>query len=77
MEDENLVISPDYFKIKKLLVSSEIPYYELNQVKSKQFLKKFHNFSNGNFRVLITWKTRGIRLWFYFKVESSNKLYVF
>ena len=54
MEDENLVISPDYFKIKKLLVSNEIPYYELNQVKSKQFLKKFHNFSNGNFRVLIT-----------------------
>ena len=31
----------------------------LNEIK---FLKKFHKFTNNSFRILITWKTRNIRL---------------
>ena len=31
-----------------------------NEAKSKQFIKKFHEFTNPNFRIVISWKTRKI-----------------
>ena len=39
--DESFIILPDLFGIMKPFISIEIPYCELNEIKSKHFLKKF------------------------------------
>ena len=54
--DECFTIPPTLFKITKPF----IPYCELNEIKSKYFLKKFHKFTNNNFRMVITQETRNI-----------------
>ena len=46
------------FEITKPFTFTEIPYCELNEIKSKHFLKKFHKFTNNYFRMVIMWKTR-------------------
>ena len=58
--DESFIILPDLFGIMKPFISIEIPYCELDEIKSKHFLKKFHKFTNDGFRVAMTWKTRNI-----------------
>ena len=60
-EDESFTIPPSLFEITKPFLFVEIPYCELNEIKSKHFLKKFHKFTNNSFRIVITWKTRNIR----------------
>ena len=61
------------FEIAKPLIFIKIPYCELNEIKSKHFLKKFHKFTNNNFRMVITWKTRNIRSLFPLKDKIDNK----
>ena len=56
--DESFVIPPDFFGIAKHFMSIEIPYSELNEIKSKHFLKKSHRFTNDGFRIVIAWKTK-------------------
>ena len=57
---ENFVILHTLFEITKPFIFVEIPYCELNEIKSKYFLKKFHKFTNNNFRMVITQETRNI-----------------
>ena len=52
--DESFMISNSLFEIAKPLIFVEIPYCELNEIKSKHFLKKFHKFTNNSFRMVIT-----------------------
>ena len=58
--DESFRIPTSLFEIAKTLIFVEIPYCELNEIKSKHFFNKFHKFSNNSFRMVITWKTRNI-----------------
>ena len=58
--DESFIIPTSLFEITKTFIYVEIPYRELNEIKSKHFLKKFHKFTNNSFRIVITWKTRNI-----------------
>ena len=44
-EDENFIIPTTLFEIVKPFMFVELPYCELNEMKSKQFLKKFHKFT--------------------------------
>ena len=60
--DESFIIPASLFEIAKPLIFVEIPYCELNEIKSKYFLKKFHKFTNNSFRMVITWKSRNMRL---------------
>ena len=56
----------------------ELPFCELNEAKSKTFLKKFHNFTNSCFNIAIKWKTKQVRLLFPLKdknLHSSCKIY--
>ena len=53
--------------------SYEIPCGELNEIKSKHFLKKFHKFTDDGFRVVITWKTRNKRSLFPLKNKNDYK----
>ena len=58
--DESFIIPNNLFEITKPFIFVEIPCCELNEIKSKHFLKKFHKFTNNSFRMVITWKTRNI-----------------
>ena len=60
-EGESFIIPPNLSEMTKPFIFVEIPYCELNEIKSKHFLKKFHKFTNNSFRMVITWKTRNIR----------------
>ena len=51
---------PDFFETGKPFHLLYLPNYEKNEVKSKDFIKKFYEFSNANFRIAISWKTRTI-----------------
>ena len=59
--DKSFITPRNSLKITKPFISIEIPYCELNEIKSKFFLKKFHKLTNDSFRVVITWETRYIR----------------
>ena len=58
--DESFTIPSSLFEITKPFTFVEIPYCELDEIKSKHFLQKFHKFTNNSFRNVITWKTRNI-----------------
>ena len=75
--DESFIIPNSLFEITKPLIFVEIPYCELNEIKSKHFLKKFHKFTNNSFRMVITWKTRNIRSFLPLKDKNDWKLCVF
>ena len=61
------------FEITKPFILVEIPYCELNEIKSKHFLKKFHKFTNNSFRTVITWKSRNIQSLFPLKDKNDYK----
>ena len=71
--DESFIIPTSLFEIAKPLILIEIPYRELNEIKSKHFLKKFHKLTNNSFRMVITWKTRNIRSLFPLKDKIDYK----
>ena len=71
--DESFIIPTSLFEIAKPLIFVEIPYCELNEIKSKHFLKKFHKFTNNSFRMVTTWKTRNIRSLFPLKYKNDYK----
>ena len=71
--DESFIIPASLFEIAKRLIFVEIPYCELNEIKSKHFLKKVHKFTNNSFRMVITWKTRNIRSLFRLKDKNDYK----
>ena len=47
--DESFIIPTSLFEIV-CFIFVEVPYYELNEIKSKHFLKKFHKFTNNSFQ---------------------------
>ena len=61
------------FEVTKAFIFVEIRYYELNEIKSRHFLKKFHKFTNNSFRMVITWKTRNIPSLFALKDVNDYK----
>ena len=71
--DESFIIPTSLFQIAKPLILVEISYCELNEIKSKIFLKKFHKFTNNSFRMAITWKTRNIRFLYSLKDKNDYK----
>ena len=71
--DESFAIPPTLFKIIKPFIFVEIPYCELNEIKSTYFLKKFHKFTNNSSRMVITRKTRNIQSLFLLKDKNDYK----
>ena len=58
------------FEKQKLFILLKLPFCEQNEVKSKDFIKKFHKFTNNNFRLAISWKTRKMKTLFKIKDKS-------
>ena len=71
--DESFIVPPSFLEITKPFIFVEIPYCELNEIKSKHFLKKFHKFTDNSFRIVITWKTTNIRSLFPLKDKNDYK----
>ena len=74
-EEDEPLIPPDFFEFEKPF---HLLYCEKNEAKSKDFIKKFHEFTNTNFRIAISWKTRKITSLFSLKDKNlypSSKIY--
>ena len=71
--NESFIIPTDFHGITKPFKYIEIPFCKLNEIKSKQFLRKFQRFINDGFRVKITWKTKIIQSFFLLKGKSNYK----
>ena len=54
-EDNEFIIPPWLFEVKKNIVPVEIPYRLKNESSSKQFIKKFDKFTNDTFDVWTKW----------------------
>ena len=61
------------FEITKPFIFVEITYCELNEIKSKHFLKKFRKFITSSFRMVIMWKSRNVRSLFPLKDKNDYK----
>ena len=58
--DETFIIPPSLFEIAKAFIFIEIPFCDLNEIKSKHFLKKFHKFTNNSVRMVIKLEIYGL-----------------
>ena len=74
--DESFIIPTSLLEIAKSFIFIEIPDCELNEIKSKHFLKKFCKFTSNSFRMVITWKTRNLQSLFPLKDKNNYKFCV-
>ena len=58
------------FEEEKPFILLKLPFCEQNEVKSKDFITKFHKFTNNNIRLAISWKTRKMKT--LFKIKDKN-----
>ena len=56
--EDDYIIPPGLFDIVKPVIITEVPFCIKNEVSSKQFLQKFHNFTGNKFDLRIKWITR-------------------
>ena len=68
--EDDYIIPPYLFEEEKPFILLKLPFCEQNEVKSKDFIKKFHKFTNNNFRLAISWKTRKMKT--LFKIKDKN-----
>ena len=48
------------FEVKKPFLLLEIPYCEQNEKASKQFIKKFHQFTGEKYDIVVKWLTKKV-----------------
>ena len=72
-EDIEFIIPPWLFEVKKKIVLAEIPYCLKNENSSKQFIKKFDQFTNDTFDVRIKWLTKKVKTLFKVKDKSLHQ----
>ena len=68
--EDDYIIPPYLFEEEKPFVLLKLPFCEQNELKSKDFIKKFHKFTNNNFMLAISWKTRKIKS--LFKIKDKH-----
>ena len=72
-EDNEFIIPPWLFEVKKNIVPVEIPYRLKNDSSSKQFIKKFDKFTNDTFDMWTKWLTKKVQILFRFKGKSLHE----
>ena len=60
-EEDEMIIPPQLSEIPKKILFLQVPFYEANEKRSKNFLNKFYNFTNEKFKLIIRWKTRNLK----------------
>ena len=68
--NKDKLIIPSYFFDVELIVLLILPYCEKNEAKSKDFIRKFHKFTNNQFPLAISWKTR--ELSYLFRLQEKT-----
>ena len=66
------IIPPDFFDIPKPFVLAEIPYCPRNEILSKCFIKKFHEFTNNSCEIRIKWITKKVKQLLKLKSRSPH-----
>ena len=51
--DESFIIPPNILAVKKPFLLLEIPYYEQNEIASKQFTEKFYQFTGDKYDITV------------------------
>ena len=70
--DDEPLLPPYFFEVNKSFILLKLPFCQNNEIKSKHFLKKFHDFTKNNFDIAVSWETRKIQTLFHLK---DKKLY--
>lgn len=55
------IVPPNLFVEQKFLILTEILFCDRNENKSKELIRKFHEFTNNKFKISIKWITRFIK----------------
>ena len=66
------------FEVKKPFLLLEIPYCEQNEIASKQFIKKFHQFTCEKYDMAVNWLTKKVKSLFPLKkcnLHPSCRIY--
>ena len=71
-KDESFIILPNMFAVKKPFLLLEIPFCEQNEIASKLFIKKFHQFTGDKYDVAVTWLTKKVKSFFPVKDRNLN-----
>ena len=77
-KDESFIIPPNMFAAKKPFLLLEIPYCEQNEIASKRFIKKFHQFTGDKYDTVVKWLTKKVKSLFPLKDRNlypSCKIY--
>ena len=77
-KDESFIIPPNMFVAKKPFLLLEIPYCEQNEIASKRFIKKFHQFTGDKHNIVVKWLTMKVKSLFLLKdrnLHLSCKIY--
>ena len=69
-DNDDFIIPPYLFETEKQFILLKLPFCELNEQKSKDFIKKFNKFTNDSFRLAISWNTRKLKS--LFKLKDKN-----
>ena len=68
----DFIIPPGFFDLPKKFIMVELPFSTQNEIMSKQFLKKFHKFTDDKFNIVIKWNTRKIKSLFPLKDRNPH-----
>ena len=52
--EEEVIILSCFFEVEPTFLLLKLPYCEKNEAKSKYFIRKFHKFTNRQFRLAIS-----------------------
>ena len=77
-KDELFIIPPNMFAVKKPFLLLEIPYCEQNEIASKRFIKKSHQFICDKYDIVVKWLAKKVKSLFPLKdrnLHPSCKIY--
>ena len=74
-KDETFIIPPNMFEVKKPFLLLEIPYCEQNEIASKRFIKKFHQFTAEKYDIAVKWLTKKVKSLFPLNDRNLHPFY--
>ena len=60
-KDESFIIPPNMFPIKKPFLLLQMPHCQQNEIASKRFTKKFHQFAGDKYDIAVKWLTKKLK----------------
>ena len=70
--DSSVLIPTNFFEEDKQFILLEIPFCERNEKLSKSFIKKFHSYTAGSYRLSIKWLTKKVKTLFPLKDRNLH-----